>query len=238
MPVYVRTGDAPLSLRRSAPLLLVSVCTFIANDLDDAEKDRVNHPDRPLASGELAPTVAAIIYFLCLITTLLSIRLYIGATPMAFLYYATLTTWISYHYVVEYLPSIKAFYVATVSTLPVVIVAAFFANEITLRYVTVALFFFMLGRELCKDLPDRPGDPTSRLHSVNPRRVAVVAFVIELFGLTLLTLVVSNWFGAAVLGTMAMFVTIAGLCWFRWHRTLVALKLMQCTLFLGLCLLI
>src|ERR1017187_7491524 len=56
IPVYARTGDVGLSLGRAIPLLFICMCTFIANDLDDFERDRINHPERPLPGHRLSPT--------------------------------------------------------------------------------------------------------------------------------------------------------------------------------------
>jgi geranylgeranylglycerol-phosphate geranylgeranyltransferase len=234
IPVFVRTGDFSLSFRRSVPLLFVSMCTFIANDLDDADKDRINHPDRPLASGRLAPATAAVAYFASLMFALLSTRFYVGTSRIAFLYYVMLATWISYHYVVEYLPVIKPVYVAAVATLPVTIVAAFYPTETALRRVVIVLFLFALGRELCKDLPDRAGDPKSPLHFISAQNVARFAFSVQVIGLGFLTFNVKNILGIVLFITMTVLLVTAGLFWFRSTRFLAALRLMQAILFLGL----
>jgi len=238
VPIYVRTSDLGISLRRALPLLFASICTFIGNDLDDIDKDRINHPDRPLPSGHVAPAIAASAYFISLILGLLSVRFYVGTNRIAFLYYALLATWISYHYVVEFLPAIKAPYVASVSVLPVLIIAAYYPSEPTPRYVAVALFLFMLGRELCKDLPDRPGDPKSVLHLVRPTSVARFAFIIQVIGLVLLGLRVRDLFTGTIFAAMLACVAFAYLCWFRWARVVTALRVMQGVLFLGLCFLL
>src|SRR5258708_12507403 len=62
-PLLVRTNDFTLSFRRAIPLLFICICTFTANDLDDVERDRVNHPDRPLPAGHLNPSFAVVLYF-------------------------------------------------------------------------------------------------------------------------------------------------------------------------------
>lgn len=55
LPLSVRTKDLGLSFSRAIPLLFTGMCTFIANDLNDIEKDRVNHPERPLPVRHLTP---------------------------------------------------------------------------------------------------------------------------------------------------------------------------------------
>jgi geranylgeranylglycerol-phosphate geranylgeranyltransferase len=234
IPVFTRTNDFNLSLRRSIPLLFISMCTFIANDLDDIEKDTINHPDRPLPSGELTPTVAAIAYFVSLVLALFATRFGIGSTRISFLYYLLLTACISYTYVVEYLAVIKPVYVAGTSVLPVLILIAYFPHETTLYRVAMALFLFMLGRELFKDLLDRAGDPKSALHSIAPRHVAIFAFAIQWIGLLLMTPRAQSVVAAVDLAAMSALLVTAGFYWFRLKRVASALAVMKAVIFLGL----
>jgi 4-hydroxybenzoate polyprenyltransferase len=210
------------------------MCTFIVNDLDDVEKDRINHPDRPLPSGELKPAFVAVLYYCCLASTLLSIRFGIGTNPISFLYYLGLIAAISYRYVVEYLPVIKPLYVALVSTGPVILIVQYSPREPSLYAVAVAVFFFMLGRELCKDLPDRPGDPASFLHTLEPRRVALISGVCQTAGVALVSLRVETVLGFLNILLMALLVVLSYVFWLRWGRLTTALGLMKGTIFLGL----
>jgi 4-hydroxybenzoate polyprenyltransferase len=57
-----RTENFRLSLGYATPLLFIGMCTFIANDLEDLEKDQLIHPDRPLPARNLTPEFAAILY--------------------------------------------------------------------------------------------------------------------------------------------------------------------------------
>ena len=145
VPVLVRTNDLRESVRKAAPLLFIGMCTFIINDLDDIEKDRTNHPSRPLPSGQIQPVFVAVLYFMCLAGALLTTLFCITGEYVVFLYYLVLTLCISYSYVVEYLPAFKALYVAGASAIPVLIVIAYYPNETTLYLVAAANFSFMLG---------------------------------------------------------------------------------------------
>ena len=95
LPLWVRTGNLAQSLGRALPLLFSFMCTFIANDLDDVEKDRVNHPDRPLPARQITPALAAVLYFTCLALALFSTRCYVSP-GIAFLYYSLIALLISY----------------------------------------------------------------------------------------------------------------------------------------------
>lgn len=234
VPVFTRSSHLIPSLQKALPLLLVSFCTFIVNDLDDIEKDGINHPDRPFPSGQLKPMVGALLYYICLAAALLTIRFWIDADQIAFWYYVLLIVVISYHYVVEFLPAIKPAYVAAASTLPVVILIAYYPTETSLYRVGLAVFFFVLGRELCKDLPDRPGDPDSPLHRISPVKVAISAFVFQLIGLLLLSLLIRNVADLLVVSLMFFLLVLSFVHWFRLGRTTSATALMKAVIFCGL----
>lgn len=155
VPNYFRTRDASLSLGRAVPVLFICMCAFIANDLDDLERDKVNHPKRPLPTGRLTTTVAAGSYFICLGVSLLTIRHFIDPRT-AFWYYALMAMCISYTYVVEWIPLLKAPYVAAAISLPVVIVVGCFPQEKRLYLVATSAFFLGLARELCMDIDAGP----------------------------------------------------------------------------------
>jgi len=234
LPLLARTSDLDFSMQKALPLLFGSMCTFIINDLDDVEKDRINHPNRPLPSGELKPAFVAVLYYCCLTSALLSVRFGVGTNPISFLYYLGVVVAISYRYVVEYLPVFKPAYVALVSTGPVIIIVQYFPRETGLYAVAAAVFFFMFGRELCKDLPDRPGDPVSFLHSLEPRRIALISGVCQAAGVALMSLQVETIFGLLIILLMVLLVVLSYVYWLRWGRLITALGLMKGTIFLGL----
>ena len=95
LPFLVRTKNLSISFGKAIPLLFIFVCTFIANDLDDVERDKVNHPDRPLPAGHLTPALATVLYFTSLASALFSTRYYVPP-GIAFLYYALISLTISY----------------------------------------------------------------------------------------------------------------------------------------------
>lgn len=234
LPVYVRTNSLGVGVSQAAPLLFISICTFVINDLDDVEKDRINHPERPLPSGEISPNVVVVFYYICLALALFTTRFGVTSDEAAFLYYLILTLSISYGYVVEYLPTIKAPYVAGTSTLPVLILTALFPNEHALYLIAFAVFAFMLGRELCLDVIDRPGDPVSLLHKVDNQRIAIFAFASQGAGLLLISFQIATAVALLVFLTMVVSVALASMFWF-WHRQRrVATGLMKVTVYLGL----
>jgi geranylgeranylglycerol-phosphate geranylgeranyltransferase len=216
------------------PALFVSMCTFLLNDLDDIDKDRINHPDRPLPRGDIAPVVVVVVYFACLAAALFSIGYSKAPPPAAFLYYILLTTAISYGYVVDYIPSIKALYVASASVLPVAIVYTIFPRETALLFTAAAAFAFVLGRELCKDILDRPGDPTSRLQRVSPTHVAQTAIALQMTAVFIVTFAVRSLWDLVVAAAAAALVGYSRHAWFCEHKYRRALLTMKLALFSGL----
>lgn len=233
VPVFVRTSDIALSVERALPLLFISICTFVSNDLDDIDKDRINHPERPLPRGHILPSCVATFYFFSLALALLTTRYFIPV-PAAFLYYLLLILCISYHYVVDYLPAAKAAYVAAASCLPLLILAAFYPAETALYIVAVAEFAFMLGREICKDILDRDGDPDSILHRIPAARMAAGAFAMQSVALILLTPLLLTPYRVLEFAGMTLLLACSYVLWFRADRRRTATAVMKANIFLGL----
>lgn len=233
LPLLVRTDDLRVSLGRAIPLLFICICTFIANDLDDVERDRVNHPERPLPTGHLTPAAAGIMYFTSLFLALFSTKYYV-TQGVAFWYYGLAIISVSYGYVIDCFPSFKAPYVAAASSVPILIVASWYPNEARLYILAGSVFLVSLGREICMDITDRAGDAVSFMHRFEPRPLALVAFCFEAAGLLLLVAQVRGPRDvAALLGTMVL-LAIAAVYWFRFASYHLACFLMKMLLVVGL----
>jgi geranylgeranylglycerol-phosphate geranylgeranyltransferase len=228
-----RTRNLGISFGKAIPLFFIAVCTFVANDLDDLERDRVNHPERPLPAGHLTPGVAAVLYFVSLVLALFSTRHFV-AQDIAFWYYGLFILSISYGYVVECLPSLKAPYVAAATSVPVLIVARSYPDEPRLYVIAVCVFLFTLGREICGVILDRLGDPISYLHSFEPASLALVSFIVQVAGLLLLATQIRAQGETACLLAMTLLLALAGVYWFKSERYRRATLLMKIQLFIGL----
>jgi geranylgeranylglycerol-phosphate geranylgeranyltransferase len=214
IPLFARTHAFTVSFERAVPLLFVYMCAFIANDLDDIEKDQVNHPDRPLPAGYITPSVAGIFYFGCLGIALVSTS-YFVSQGVAFLYYTLLSLHLSYGYLVESLPGLKAPYVGTMNTLPILIVAVQYPQETKLFVAAASILLLVLGREICMDIKDRPGDARSFMHRFRPDRLAFFAFGLQLTGLILLATQINKRGDVVALVTMVFVLTLAAFYWFN-----------------------
>ena len=233
LPSFVRSHNAGLSIVRAMPLFFICICTFISNDLEDVDRDLVNHPDRPLPSRQIAPVFAVLLYFTCLGAALLLTHHYVSE-GVAFWYYGLLTLAISYGYIVEYLPSLKPLYVAVASSIPVLIVLAWYPNESRLYLVAAAVFFLTAGREMCMDIKDRPGDEDSFIQKFNPTRLAIAAFGLQAIGLVVLGVQVHDVASTVDLIAMVCLLVLAGLSWFAWSSYRAAIIVMKLQFFVGL----
>ena len=233
LPVLIRTKNLSLTLGRAIPLLFISICTFIANDLDDIEKDRVNHPERPLPAGHISPTTAAVLYFGSLGVALFSTKYYV-APGSAFWYYALFILSISYGYVVDCLPSFKAPYVAAAISVPVLIVASSYPDEPRLYVAAGSVFLLALGREICMDIKDRAGDATAFIQSLRPRPLAIAAFSLQMAGLLLLTIQIRRPGDVIVMLTMTALLILSSVYWFKFAGYRGAIILMKIQFFAGL----
>jgi len=214
VPVFLRTRNLALSFGRAPPLLFICFCTFIANSLDDIEKDRINHPERPLPSCQLTPTFAAVLYFICLFSALFLVRRFVSERQ-DFWYYGLIALSISYRYVVECFPGLKAFYVAATASFLPLMIAAWYPGDARLYLVVAFAFLVITGTEMCMDIRDRAGDPISFMHKFGPKAVAIFAFSLEALGLLLLLTQIRKPSELVDLLAMASVLAVACLYWFR-----------------------
>lgn len=233
VPLLARTKNLALSIGEAIPLLFICMCTFIANDLDDIEKDRINHPDRPLPAGHLSPQFAATVFFLSLGLAFFSTK-YFVPQDIAFWYYGLITITISYRYVVGFLPSLKTIYTAIGSSIPLLLVATSFPHEQKLRVAVASVFLFILAREICGDVLDRSGDAVSFMHRFNPSSLALTAFILQALGLVLLAFETTNRGDVIALTSMTLLLTWSTIDWFKLARYRRATLLMKIQLFVGL----
>jgi geranylgeranylglycerol-phosphate geranylgeranyltransferase len=233
LSLLARTKDLTLSFTKALPFLFICICTFIANDVDDVEKDRINHPERPLPSGHLSPTLAVILYFIFLALALFSTRYYVEPY-IAFWYYGLITLSISYRYIVDWLPNLKTFYVAVAVSIPILMMAASYPNETRLYTVAGSVFLLTLGREICGNIQDRAGDSVSFMHRINPNTLAVIAFCLQVIGLLLLATEVHKLGDAVDLIVMILLQVVSGFYWFKFTRYRRATNVMKLQFLVGL----
>lgn len=232
LPLVVRLNDIELSFKAALPILLIAMCTFIVNDIDDIEADKINHPDRPLPSGSLVLSRAAGFYFACLASALFATKL-LAPADAAPLYYVLLILVINYKYVVDYFPKCKPIYVATTSTLPVLVVAAIVKKNHEIYIVAIATAFFVLGREVIMDYLDSTGDPVSYVHYLSRNLLTAIICFSHLTGLALLSSLIDGKYDLSAFMLTAALTMWSIVSWLAADEGN-AIRIMKAQLFCGL----
>lgn len=157
MPIYINLGSLHMSIGYSMPALVIAMLTFVANDYDDLEEDKVNHPSRPIPSGRISGRSAIILYFSLIFVFITSVYL-IEDAAVVMLYSALCILVISYRYVKSELIAIKSIYVAMCNIFPIAIVGSISGDISRKVWLSCALFMFSISRELLMDVLDMKGD--------------------------------------------------------------------------------
>ena len=181
IPVIYRTGLFLYSFILAIPIFLIAMCGFIINDINDIERDNINHPDRPLPKKAIRITTAVIAYFFLLAATLISIKLNEekGAT---FYYILFLIGFINYSYIVNHFAWLKNFYVAVVGGLPLLLAISFTNLSSVYLFAVASFMFFMLGREILMDTLDVAGDNNTLPLKIGSERAIILGFGAQYLG--------------------------------------------------------
>lgn len=233
VPLLARSGQLLDSLRKALPLLFIGACTFIANDLDDIESDKINHPERPLPSGEIYATTAVALYFCCLALALVTTKSF-ASSNVAPLYYTLLVLVISYGYVEEFYPNAKCLYVATTSTLPLLIAAGAVSDRTEMYLASTSAFFLVLSRELCMDFCDRAGDKKSFIHTLSRRKLTVLAQASQAAAIVFVFLLTDSTLDAVALVALIVLSVLSFSFWVRVEAPTKAILAMKIQFFVGL----
>lgn len=155
---YLAGGGAldPSTFLSIVAVLLLVAGFYVINDISDREIDRVNRPDRPIASGELSIGSARLLAALFLALSLgMAIAAGGGTLIWLFVWGAALTA---------YEARIKrrgllANLLVSIVTSSVLLYGAWLGDNVLAGVVpTLFAFFLHLGREVLKDICDMPGD--------------------------------------------------------------------------------
>jgi len=196
------------------PILTASMSGFVLNDIFDEERDRVNHPTRPIPSGHLSSTTATILYFALLAGTLLTIKLYVPIEQL-FMYLTFILLFSNYNFAVEKAPRLKNFYVAITTIIPVWIITDLIGIDRTRFVLIAALVLYIVGRELLMDVQDMDGDGSTLANLLGNRRSVRLAFALQTLAIVSLTAIVGTSPQAFAIG--AMFAMLVGFL-LMWKR--------------------
>ena len=188
--------------------MFISAGGNVINDYFDLEVDRVNKPQRPLASGRVSPTVALASYLVVSVVGLIisvlinrSTFLIAGAAVVGLFFYSA---------------SLKLelfwgnFTVAFVSALAFLYGGASVGNARGALIPAVFAFLYHFGREVLKDLEDMEADRLRRSRSIPLACGKRAAQRIILFTFALLIIATILPFALKIYGWIYLLVVIVG----------------------------
>lgn len=187
VPVAIRESNYLLASQRALPILLICTCCFVLNDIADVEKDRINHPLRPLPSGAISQRSAMGIYFFLLTAALLSIYAYVEHEQY-YIYLLCLIVFTNYNHVVSDFPLLKNPYVSLASVLPILILRPLEFAVSNVDMVALAMCFFIFGRELLMDVQDLGGDGNTLAKRLGQSVSSKLGFGTQFFAMGILFL--------------------------------------------------
>ncbi|XXJ20793.1 UbiA family prenyltransferase [Desulfovibrio caledoniensis] len=227
-PVAYHSQDILLGVTQALPVFPIAMCGFVVNDINDIEKDVINHPERPLPRREIRVTSAVIFYFALLAISLVLIRLYISGASV-FYYVAFCLGMTNYNLVVNHFPRLKNFYVVVVTMLPILIAI----NSSGLGYgyylVALSLALFMMGRELLMDVHDAEGDCDNLAIAFGTKRIRGIGFGLQIISFVVLVpLAISSAMKTGILMALIAMSTFFMLLWQKpkWqHPSIMLMKI-------------
>lgn len=191
LPYYFHTHELWPSVALALPIFSIAMCMFILNDINDVERDLVNHPRRPIPAGSITVGTAAIVYMALFVLSLVLVRVLIQPN-VHYIYLLGFLLAINYNTIVDNLPKLKNLYVAFTVLVPVFIVNTAAEAPVISISIAAALFLFVLGREILMDLQDSPGDGSTFAKSIPTTIVSTFAFALQAAAILALGLHVSN----------------------------------------------
>jgi geranylgeranylglycerol-phosphate geranylgeranyltransferase len=231
LPTYTHTQSISGSFAVSLPVFVICMCTFILNDIHDIHRDRINHPDRPLPSGDISPRSASIIYMsACGVALLL-----IGFFTDPYLHYIYLSAFvlaINYNVVVDTAPKLKTFYVASLILLCLILVGRIVGSPVNTKLL-IAAFLFVLGRELLMDIQDIRGDGNTLVKHVGPTTATCLAFCMQAAAVGILAFAVRTPEEAISVSVAGLLLSIIIYGWRKEHRRPELLRLMHLQMLAG-----
>jgi geranylgeranylglycerol-phosphate geranylgeranyltransferase len=232
LPLYISTSNFRYSLIHSLPILTISMSGFVINDLHDIEKDKTNHPKRPLPSKKISPVAACILYFVLLTLSLVLIKANVEPS-YTYIYLLLIVGLINYNYIVSYIPSLKDFYVATIGIFPLFILASLLPGR-GYAPVIVCLFLFLLGREMLMDIEDFDGDGETLVKMIGVAKSAYIAFGVKFVGSIILLQQINDLWGGAILCAVVASDLVFFILWTQATMRSAVLFYMKLQLLLGI----
>lgn len=167
-------------------LMCMTAGAFAINDYDDIEKDRINHPERPLPSGTLMPQQAwwtAVVLFCGALLAAIPLGFY----PLMLVAVSTLLLW-NYSSILNVSGILGNAVVATIVMALILLASLVVGRPLTMLYPSAFLFGYILAKEIVWDIHDAEGDRQRGVHTLANIWGPTPAFAIA-WGLLVLLLI-------------------------------------------------
>ena len=182
--VYALDGATQLHqyLLTASVLVCMTSAACAINDYWDLDKDRINHPHRPLPSGRLSPQQAcwaAVVLFTCALFAALPLGLY----PFILVAVSTVLLW-NYSHLLTVSGILGNMLVAAIVAALILLGSLVAGRPFAMLYPIWFLFCYILAREIIWDVHDAEGDRAQGVVTVANCWGARAAFLIAwgLFG--------------------------------------------------------
>jgi geranylgeranylglycerol-phosphate geranylgeranyltransferase len=145
-------------------LIGITAGAFAINDYNDVEKDRINHPERPLPSGTLLPQHAwwaAVMLF----SSALFAAILLGQYPWMLVAVSTLLLW-NYSAILNINGVLGNVVVATIVAALILFTSLVAGRPLAMLYPSAFLFCYILAKEIVWDIHDAVGDRNRNVYTI------------------------------------------------------------------------
>ncbi|HEY9619056.1 MAG TPA: geranylgeranylglycerol-phosphate geranylgeranyltransferase [Crinalium sp.] len=188
--IYVINAATPLLdyVLTAITLVCMMSAACAINDYWDIDKDRIDHPERPLPSGRLSLSQAwwvAVILFGCALIAAIPLGLYL----FILVFSCVLLLW-NYSHLLLYSGILGNLIVATIIAALILMGSAVADRPLAMLYPTGFLFCYALAKEIIWDIHDAAGDRSQGIVTIANQWGDRTAFVTawSLLGLVLLSI--------------------------------------------------
>lgn len=206
----------------SLPFFLAVAGGFALNDYTDAERDRIDKPERAIPSGRLSRKSVGRLAAILLLAAGLSIVLGPAGWMGKALQMTAILGVICYERIVRRFGWSKAFYTALLCILPLCFDLVVFRFSPVYLTLPLALYSFIVARELLMDILDLKGDGHAGLKTLpmllGEKRTFTVGSVLQIFACVALVPIVlfePKWYNVLAVAVASVAVGILAWLWAR-----------------------
>lgn len=170
-PLYIHEVDRGFVLCTFFAVATSTMIGFLANDIADIDRDRINKPFRPLVESFINTRQVIIAIAVLLIIFLLSVVYLLRQSYAAFFIVLYFGFYIIYNFINKISGLFKNLFIATGFVFPYLFVTTLLDAVVKNKLLLTATWFYFLYRELLMDVNDRAGDLATGLMTI-PTRVS------------------------------------------------------------------